>query len=1075
MTIPILPKLKPDDAVLELPTESGQWKAYKKAVFEDIAKSLDYTAPGSNKKINSVPNIWALPMTLEIPLLNNRHPMHSEAVAQWQGMLGTIAFAKTRNIQLKVQRLDINDVRSRHSFAEALWQLKPDSSKSLYTIDGKEPWQEIFIWTLNGQPVGMTSPVTIVVPAPEADWGDLPWWDREERKLTNPLRHLSNEEKPLFGGWLKNLAQEVDNKKYGGNSQTRDTIGGLLTNFQAEMGVNLAASGDIFDRDSPQYFGVPVNRGVLIGLNQPIKLKEIGSGDSFVKVIGSKSKTPTKPMLLIDPDIANVWGIEPQNIRVHKDKTLVSFNSEDLKTWDDVKCVEKKDIFLEKLTFIDVEDALPGAYPINANPPLLFDNNKITPLLPFKPILLEYFTPEELMPRVRFRQNGQVVTVSLNLPLAGMNASSDSPPTEYQLVKEYTLDEQNAIEDVPVLDLWPHIQVPGWQNYYAFYYGDERNTFNISFKEAQEPHTYNDANGDYIITRLDSFPNYINCQRQGYPIGLILLRTPIEQKGDSSWLVGVDFGTSFTNVYVNRNGNIESLKLESLHLKVTDANVETRQPLLFKNFIPEIFLPTDKPLPLATVLTRLGETGNDQKKVLYDGRIFVPNRNDFHPEDNWIEPNLKWKDGAGLSALFLEHLGLIVSALAAKTGVKKIQWAISYPSAFSTTDTGVYADTWRKVTDALRLSTGMTHIAPDEDKFFRTESLALAQYFADKEGCDLIRSACIDLGGGTSDISIWQNNNLIHQCSIQLAGRDLLSQFLRQRPNLIIKWFKQKDDEWLNLKDDDFNSKLDSLLRHESEVWLKNERLKLSEDRDFQGLVQLMAIGTAGIYYYVGLILNTLAAEEKYTEREIPSVYIGGNGCRLLHWLDNCGNFTKRSGINDLFKQMVMDASNLQDDSSSDTQISKRPKDEAACGLVLDKSKLKGLGTRQKDPLIAGENCRINGQDINFDQRMTVPGKITTIEAPPQLDRLIDFIDSFNKGILNLEIEEEIQPFSQYNHPGGLEPEYANKLFSKTNRELKSMLLNINNGDGDKLRLEPPFILGLKALMRVLAKEWADK
>jgi len=56
---------------------------------------------------------------------------------------------------------------------------------------------------------------------------------------------------------------------------------------------------------------------------------------------------------------------------------------------------------------------------------------------------------------------------------------------------------------------------------------------------------------------------------------------------------------------------------------------------------------------------------------------------------------------------------------------------------------------------------------------FRTESLAIAQYFADKEDRNLIGSACIDLGGGTFDISIWQDNRLIHQCSIQLAGRNL--------------------------------------------------------------------------------------------------------------------------------------------------------------------------------------------------------------------------------------------------------------------------------------------------------------
>jgi hypothetical protein len=1080
MTVPILPKLKPDDSSVQLPEKGGEWKVYPKATFEDVAKSLDYAAPGENKRINSVPNMWALPMTLEIPIFNNVHPLRQDAIGQWQGMLAAIAFAKIRNFPLVVQRLDIDEVRRRHPFAEALWQLKPDSEKSLYKIDNKEAWQEIYIWTWNGEPVGMTSPTTIVVPAPEGIWSGLPWWNQDDRKLVFPQPYLSDEEKPLFGGWLSNLLRETNNPEYSGHPQTVNNVVGLLGSFQASMGRS-ASEADIFDQDSPQYFGVALNRGVLKGLNRPIKLKEIGSGDSYVKVVNSPSKTPAKPLILIDAEVATVWGIAPQNIRVHKDKTLASLNIEDLRAgriagWDDVRCIEPRDLFLPELTFIDVDDALPGGFPVQSNQPLLFNNNKITPLLPFNPLLLEYFTPEDLMGRVRFMQNGSMVRVVLNLPLAGMNSAANGRPEEYQLVREYTLNEQNAIEDVPVLELWPNLKIPNWQDYYAFYF-DANDTFKVSFGDAQEPHTYSDRNGDYIITRLSNFPTHINCQRRGYPVGFILLKTPIEQKLSDTWVVGVDFGTSFTNVYVNRKGKVEPLQLENLHLKITAANVETRQPVLFESFIPEVFVPADKPLPLASVLTRLGATGNEKKKVLYDGRIYVPDRINFHPESNHIETDLKWKDPGKLNRLFLEHLGLMVSALAAKAGVGEIQWSVSYPSAFSRADINAYAKTWKDLTEELQKRTGLKHVCPEPgEKSFRTESLALAQYFADKEDCNLVRSACIDLGGGTSDISIWQANNLIHQCSIQLAGRHLLSQFLEQRPVLIARWFKRPTEEWSDLAEDKFKAKIDSLLRHESERWLKDDRPELEDDKDFQGLIRLMAIGTAGIYYYVGLILGTLTAEGKYTEGKTPSVYIGGNGSRLLHWLDHGGVFTRRSGINELFRRMVADGSDLQETTGSDTQISQRPKDEAACGLVLEKSKLQGLDRKAKDPLIAGENCRINGQNVGFDQRMSADGDdITSIEAPPQLDRLIDFINSFNEGIKDLGIEEEIKPFSQYRKGSGLEAGYSEELFDKTMTELRSTLININNGDGEQLRVEPPFILGLKALMKVLAREWAGK
>jgi hypothetical protein len=410
--------------------------------------------------------------------------------------------------------------------------------------------------------------------------------------------------------------------------------------------------------------------------------------------------------------------------------------------------------------------------------------------------------------------------------------------------------------------------------------------------------------------------------------------------------------------------------------------------------------------------------------------------------------------------------------------VKEIQWAISYPSAFSRNDVSTYAKTWKDLTAELQKRTAINHLCPAQDdvQLFRTESLALAQYFADREDCNLIRSACIDLGGGTSDISVWQDNNLVHQCSVQLAGKHLLAQFLEQRPALIARWFKQPTEEWSNLEEDKFKAKIDSLLRHNSDEWLQNDRPQLEEDRDFQGLIRLMAVGTAGIYYYLGLILNTLVAEEKYTERDIPSVYIGGNGSRLLHWLTPNGNFNRHAGISELFNRMVANASGLNEGSGSNTQISQRPKDEAACGLVIDKSKLKGLDRKTKDPLIAGEACKLNGYEITFDQRMTLEDEdISKIEPPQQLEQLIKFIEAFNKGIKDLEIEEEIKPFTQYQRKTGLDPKYTDELMGKTTTELRRMLIDINDAGGDKLREEPLFILGLKSLLRVLAKEWAGR
>jgi hypothetical protein len=558
-----------------------------------------------------------------------------------------------------------------------------------------------------------------------------------------------------------------------------------------------------------------------------------------------------------------------------------------------------------------------------------------------------------------------------------------------------------------------------------------------------------------------------------------MLKSPEKIRLGERWKVGVDFGTSFTNIYVNSNDLSEPLKLENLHLKVTEVLTETRRPVLFEYFVPESFIPIDKPLPLSSVLTTRGKPNKTENQgfPIIDGRIYVPERNRFEPLRGWIETDLKWKN-YNPNKLFLKHLALHVSAVAAKEGVQQIQWCISYPTAFSRRDKNRYAKTWQDLTEELQAQTGIKHICPQSDDvgLFKTESLAIAQYFADQEKHDLIRTTCIDMGGGTSDISVWYNNELIHQCSVLLAGRHLLSDFLELNPNFFSQLFEQNLTDWDRLTKDKFSAKLDVFLRLESENWLKNKRDFAEDDPKFQGLLQLMAIGMGGLYYYVGTILGVLEQEKKYQSREITPVYIGGNGSRLLNWLAERGKFLPSSEVSDLLSQMLTKGSGFEDRILEKTRLSQRPKDEVACGLVLGRTRLTGLGKKTKDPLIAGEDCEINGNPIDWSERLEFEGNIRELKIP-HLVQLRTFLDDFHVSLKELEIEE-ILPLQDYelgDEPGA-EPEstYNQTLWRNTQRELTNVLLNMK-GETDDIRVEPPFIIGLKALLHVLAKEWAGK
>jgi hypothetical protein len=266
---------------------------------------------------------------------------------------------------------------------------------------------------------------------------------------------------------------------------------------------------------------------------------------------------------------------------------------------------------------------------------------------------------------------------------------------------------------------------------------------------------------------------------------------------------------------------------------------------------------------------------------------------------------------------------------------------------------------------------------------------------------------------------------------------------------------------------------LDVLLRNESAKWLRTKRSFVEEETEFQGLLQLMALGFSGLYFYIGTLLGVLHQEGKYSEPQITPVYIGGNGSQLLNWLAEDGRFAPDSEINALLSKMLCEGSEFQD-TEEPTRLSQRPKDEVACGLVLSQSKLKGLEQQTEDLLIAGEGCEINGRRIQFNERLDLGEENVSQFEVPELAQLAVFVNSFQRAIKQLGIEG-IQPLAGYSITDNDEQQQLDEngqLWREVQRELTAILITMKGDSPDNIRVEPPFILAVKALLQVLGKRW---
>jgi len=1094
----LLSKLKEDTTITK--GQPGKWESKGDVAFRDVAESLDYQAPGAMKSVSSVPTMWARPLITEMALYDTKHPIHKVMVDQWRGMIAAIALAEVEGFDLKAQFLDLSQYRYQ-PFGDALYQLMPEPVNALYTRDNKNPWEEIYVFLWKGKPVGMSSPSTLVCPSEEGNWNGLRWY--QNGMLVSPEPYLNQESKELLWRWLENLQAQIVN--YQGSGTALNRMIGLISQFRNDLRINEEGLNPLQLSSNPTYFGEPINRGALILLNQPLK---IPPKPSNVRVIPSAVKTAQKPLIVIDENIAEYWGVAPQNIWIHRDKTLASLNINDLKNgtlvWDDVNWIASSDLFLEELAFVDLEGAFPGAIAPKSQLPITFNGNKISPLLPLNEILLEYFTPEDLLKNIELEPfvnvNGQGIRLTLTIPLSGIGEGNQRQFNSLRLQKDYILKEENAIKYVPVLTVWPNFRAKNWKTYYTFYYdgdyGDE--TFQVYFPNpTQQPRSFKDPNGTgaYQLSTLEQMPTHVICKNSyGHDIGLILLPTVPEINSRGTWRVGVDFGTSFTNVYVRGDNTGDSLLdiNRDLQLNVTESPLGTRLPALIENFIPDTFLPSEEPLPLCTVLTTKNSDRNvDELQPILDGRIYIPDPAEFDPNKQWIRLDLKWSNIKDSKA-FLRHLALHISAIAASEGMDAIQWCVSYPSAFSYINKMTFHRNWQDIATELQPKTGIDYSTPqiDDNQRFCTESVALAQYFNDKERHPLVRTTCIDIGGGTSDISIWENRRIVYQCSVLLAGRNIFSEVLAQNPRYAEKLMQEFiSGNWGSTSEMSIMTKIDVCLRHKAQEWLNNKRVYKNEDPYFQRLITITAIGVAGLYYYVGLILKTLHQEGKYSQAQITPVYVGGNASRFFHWLSPTGKYDKNADFNKLLSYILSKASEFND-TQEQTVLSERPKHEVACGLVLNGAELTGLTDNTEIDPIAGEKYYVEYQEDDqifkeekdWQSRLHLEGTITKFDIP-ELTHLEKFLYEFHAGLQSLKIQT-IQPLpkSDYkpqkpNNSNGENSEQSEdknaQLWKEVKYHLENQLLDIK-GDAKMIREKTPFIMGLKSLLHVLGRRWAD-
>ncbi|HNW89222.1 MAG TPA: hypothetical protein PKN48_06135 [Bacteroidales bacterium] len=666
---------------------------------------------------------------------------------------------------------------------------------------------------------------------------------------------------------------------------------------------------------------------------------------------------------------------------------------------------------------------------------------------PFKKEILNFFSPTEIRELLdpRIIPDGGSVKFSFSLPVSGTTLRIEKT---YKL-KGKQEGEGDILEvDVPVIEIFPDYNGANWRRYYIV----QSHVDNFSITPFLVTPDYTETNrlSNFIVDKDNhkvrikelkgdgTFPDgieIINSTEE--PIGLILIDKYKNWKFDdengepngaakpdgvlrnTSMEIGIDFGTSNSNVYFIKGKNAGErwcYNFPKYIRQLTSSNDSLRHETLNNSFIP-----TKKhKLPIPTALLNKFNT-HEKPTLILDYFIFFANSYKI-PEN--VFTNLKWEQDAQDKDLqkktrvdntdwFIESLLFLIFLEVCKENIEILSIGCSYPKAFSPSDRSRFGRLWK---DSLRrLYSGADRIInvfdennPDDNQkpiirgpFLMTEGIAAGYFFANPkkfistkereiaEATLASGAICLDVGGATTDISIWcdKTEMALYDTSILLAGKEIC-EYIRSKPELWTILFSPDNGGKTALtekknNEDQFAATLNMILKNEEKDVFTNLSKNIKNNA-LQSLMKIILIEFGALAYYTALLC--LKANEKSDNNSLITkiqesginLYWGGNGAKFISWLD-FGLFNTNSTCVKFLNTVFYYGLNVHDITPHENILqfaSPEPKSEACGGLIVSEpSQREVLGSEFKKDSASptgGGVIKLNTASIKGDHKSEI-------------------------------------------------------------------------------------------------------
>ncbi|HEX6749027.1 MAG TPA: hypothetical protein VF092_17140 [Longimicrobium sp.] len=591
--------------------------------------------------------------------------------------------------------------------------------------------------------------------------------------------------------------------------------------------------------------------------------------------------------------------------------------------------------------------------------------------LPLRREFFRYFTAEELddMLSIEVLPGGRI-EVTLRLKVG-----NPSSPRALTIRRAYT-DADVRREPGPALALWPSFRHPDWTDYVVF--RADSSTQLARFYRV-DPVLDGQTLANEVVSRLpllhiataDRAPEALEILNtmsgegaQALSLGVVVPRyRPTPGVTQTSWQVGVDFGTSNTVLSLRENDETagEVFAISGLTLALTEPAPGTQQ-LMEAYYFP--FTVERRPFGTAVVHLKALPTLHLEQEPL-GGRVNVPFSGYVREyESNAIAGELKWSDAPHayfLSASFLRHLVAAVLANAIQNGVSpaRVTFTWAYPRSFLPSQVSQLESMWDNI---VRLFSKLG-VRPDAAQERTDESRSVLRYFFNTAVVSPAgdEKVILDVGGGTTDIAVYGRGRVLLLDSVILGGRNLAgprrnAATREAQTNPFVEAFVNWANKEGNLPAQDADALRAYLADRQIHLafnylvttrWFQEGKAALfaarREFHDFQALIFYLF---SALFYYAGLTFRGMAERDGNAAdggaaaggdggvRLPRSVVVAGNGSRFLGWLTDLKTPRENPFHRALAGVLAAGAGVKADAPRPGVVPSENPKLEVALGLI---------------------------------------------------------------------------------------------------------------------------------------------